>query len=74
MTGAPAPDQLDIEAIVARIRRDRAESDKFQAEQRKLIAEAQKYDRDRWLAPVLALIAAIGAITAATASILNLLK
>lgn len=74
MTGATDPGAIDLTEQVARIRRMLAESDKFQAEQRKLIAEAQKFDRDRWLAPLLALVAAVGAVTAAVASVLNLLK
>lgn len=48
-TSSPIP--LDIEEQVARIRRAREESEKFVAEQRKLMAEAQKLDRDRVLAP-----------------------
>ncbi len=45
------------------IRRWLAESDKFVAEQRKLIAEAAKFDRDRWTAPLLSLAAVFGALT-----------
>ena len=45
------------------IRRWLAESDKFVAEQRKLIAEAAKFDRDRWTAPLLSLAAVLGALT-----------
>jgi hypothetical protein len=50
-------EQLDLRAEIARIDRDRAEThkrqgetDKFVAEQRKLIAQA-KLTRDRFLAP-----------------------
>lgn len=50
--------QIDLRAEIARIDRDRAEAAKLQeevrkfaAEQHKLMAEAQKLDRDRWLAP-----------------------
>jgi hypothetical protein len=39
--------ELDLAQIGAR----REEAAKFTAEQRKLIAEAAKLDRDRWLAP-----------------------
>ena len=60
-------DPTDLQAIRARIDRDlaessklRAESEKFIAEQRKLIAEAMKLNRDRWLAPVLAIAAVVG--------------
>lgn len=45
-------DQLDLRGEIARIDRDRAEAVKFAAEQRKLVAEARKLDRDRWLAPL----------------------
>ena len=45
------------------IRRWLAESDKFVAEQRKLMAEAAKFDRDRWTAPLLSLAAVLGALT-----------
>ena len=41
--------QLDLRAEIARIDRDRAEAEKFAAEQRKLISESRKLDRDRWL-------------------------
>lgn len=51
-------DRLNLRDEIARIDRNRAESQKleedgrkFVAEQRKLIAEASKLDRDRWLAP-----------------------
>ena len=64
-----ARDPTDLQAIHARIDRDlaessklRAESEKFVAEQRKLIAEALKLNRDRWLAPVLAIAAVVGGI------------
>jgi len=45
------------------IRRWLAESDKFVAEQRKLMSEAAKFDRDRWTAPLLSLAAVLGALT-----------
>ena len=52
------------------IRRWLAESDKFVAEQRKLMAEAskldsetRKFDRERWTSVVLAIGAALGALT-----------
>ena len=44
-------DELDIRAILAKITRDTQESDKFHAEQRKLIAEASKLERDRAFLP-----------------------
>jgi hypothetical protein len=47
------------------LRRLLAESDKFVAEQRKLMAEAAKFDRDRWTPLVLAVAAAFGAFAGA---------
>ena len=38
------------------------ENNKFVAEQRKLNAEASKLDRERWLAPVLAVAAMVGGL------------
>ncbi len=46
---------LDEESLLIRIRRDIAESEKFMAEQRKLINEADKIRIDRYLAPVIAI-------------------
>jgi hypothetical protein len=81
MTGTTDPGQIDLREQIARIDRMRDESDKFRAEQRKLISEAAKFDRDRRLAPLLAVVtmvaaitAAAAAVTAATAAIINLLK
>jgi ElaB/YqjD/DUF883 family membrane-anchored ribosome-binding protein len=45
------------------IKRWFAESDKFVAEQRKLMAEAAKFERERWTSVVLAVGAALGALT-----------
>lgn len=77
--------QLDLEAIVAAIERDlaeagklRRESEKFIAEQRKLISEesklnseARKFDRDRWLAPWLAIAGLIGGLVAIATLLLH---
>ena len=41
----------DLEEQIGRIRRTREESEKFVAEQRKLMAKAMKRERDRMLAP-----------------------
>jgi hypothetical protein len=61
--------QLDLRVEIARIDRDRAEtaklaqeSQKFIAEQRKLMAEGSKLDRDRWMAPYVLAVSLIGAI------------
>lgn len=68
MSDIPADQpQLDLRAELARIDRDRAETrklqaetNKFVAEQQKLMAEAAKLRRDWWLAPVLAVMTAVG--------------
>jgi len=56
--------QLDLRDEIARIDRNRAEAEKFAAEQRKLIAEARKLDRDRWLAPFVLLASLAGGLIA----------
>lgn len=73
MTGAEK-DQFDLAEQIARIRRHQEESDKFHAEQRKLIAEAEKHGIDRWLAPIVAITTMIGVLVAATASVITLLR
>jgi hypothetical protein len=74
MSDVPADyrDRLDLRAIIARIDRDRSESlklqeerEKFIAEQRKLIAEAGKLNRDRWLAPWILATSVVGGIAGA---------
>ena len=54
--------QLDLRAEIARIDRERAETAKLTEEARKFIAEARKLDRDRWLAPLLAIVATVGGL------------
>jgi hypothetical protein len=75
MSDTSEPD-TNLRAILARIDRDlaeerklRYESEKFLAEQKKLMAEetklrseGRKLDRDRWLAPWLAIVGLIGGI------------
>lgn len=72
MSDIPADwrDQLDLRAEIARIDRDRAESQKLQeevrkfvAEQHKLSAEAAKLQRDRWLAPFVLTATLIGSLS-----------
>ncbi len=53
---------LETQELVASIKRSQAETDKFVDEGRKLRAEAQKYDRDRVLAPWLASAAVFGGL------------
>lgn len=71
----PAIDRLhlDIEEQIERIRRARNESDKFQAEQRKLIAEAAKFEREGGIAPWLAGGAIAGGILTLVSLILQAL-
>ena len=52
-------DRLDLRAEIARIDRERAETQKFAAEQNKLSAEARKFNRDPWFLIAGAIIAAI---------------
>jgi len=61
-------DPIDLQAILAKIDRDRTESEKFVAEQRKLMAEAAKLDRDRRLAPWQIFVTAFTAVLAAVIS------
>jgi hypothetical protein len=51
---------LDLREQIARIDRMRDESEKFKAEQQKLIAEAAKLNRDRLVAPWLAIASVVG--------------
>jgi len=60
VSDATAEHDLDLQEQIVRIKRAQVESDKFQAEQRKLIAEAAKYERERSLAPVV-IAASLGA-------------
>jgi hypothetical protein len=74
MSDVPARDPIHIQAIVARIDRDIAESRKFAAEQTKLSAEARKLDRDRWLTPSLAIAGLLGGIATVTLTIARALR
>lgn len=72
---------LDLRAEIARIDRDQAEihklmaeARKFSAEQQKLFAEAAKLDRDRWLAPALAIAAVIGGLFGVASFIAKLIS
>ena len=73
-------EQLDLRAEIARIDRDRAEasklreeSDKFVAEQRKLLAEGRKFERERWLAPALAIASVVGGLLGVATFIAHLM-
>ena len=65
---------LNIREQIVRIDRMRVESDKFQAEQRKLIAESMKLDRDRWLSPVVVVVALLGAVGGIVAGVTAVLR
>lgn len=55
-------DRAADEELVSRLRHMNAETEKFIAEQRKLIAEAQELTWDRWMASALAIAAVIGGL------------
>jgi hypothetical protein len=81
MSDTPAGDILNIQAIVARIDRDlaesrklREESEKFMAERRKLDSESRKFDRDHWLAPALAIASVIGGLLGVAAFIARIIQ
>lgn len=65
MSDLPAnyAERLNLQEQLVRIDRAREEALKFSAEQRKLAAEADKFRRDYWLAP-LVVAAAVGAAAA----------
>lgn len=74
------PADLGLREQIARIDRDLAESAKlreeirkFTAEQHKLDAEARKLDRDRWLAPALAIASVVGGLLGVASFIARLL-
>ncbi|ACL61011.1 hypothetical protein [Methylobacterium nodulans] len=76
MANPSAPPSLDMAEQVARILRSQEEMQKFAAEQRKLIAEASKLERDRALAPwqiVMSSMAAGAALFGAGAAFVKLL-
>ncbi len=64
-------DSLNIQAVVAQIDRNQAETRKFVAEQAKLTAEAAKLRRDWFLAPILAAGVLGGAVAAVLPIILR---
>lgn len=62
-----------IDRAIAESEKLREESRKFIAEQHKLAAEAAKLDRERWLAPALAIAAVIGGLLGAASFIAKLI-
>jgi hypothetical protein len=63
----------ETEKFVAEQRKLIAESSKFASEQQKLFAESQKLNRDRWLAPVLAVVTVLGGLLGAATFIAHLM-
>jgi hypothetical protein len=57
--------EMDMLEQVARIERAQEETRKFVAEQHKLLAEAAKLNRDRWLAPMVVASGLLGGVLAA---------
>jgi hypothetical protein len=55
-------DDLELRGVIVRIDRDIAEAAKLRAEQSKLFSEARKFDRERTLAPWLAVLGLLGGI------------
>ena len=53
---------LDVREQIVRIDRAIAETEKFQAETRKLVSESLKTRRDRFLAPIALVIAGISVV------------
>jgi hypothetical protein len=67
---ATLPPELDLREQITRIDRMREETLKFMSEQRKLDAEARKFDRERWAVYV----AAFGGLIGGAAGIVSLLR
>jgi hypothetical protein len=65
------PEDINIRDILARIDRQQAETQKFVAEQHKLMAEGRKYNRDLWIVPFTVIGAIIAAIAARLPEILH---
>jgi hypothetical protein len=55
-------EQIDLRQELARIDRDRAETQKLMEESRKLLAEGHKFERDPWILMLATLIAVFAAI------------
>jgi cytoskeletal protein RodZ len=66
--------QLDLRAVIAKIDRDRAETQKLQEEREKFIAESRKYDRDPWILTLAALLGVAAAFIARLPEILQALR
>ncbi len=66
--------QAETNKFVAEQQRLMAESLKLAAEQSKLQAEARKLERDRWLAPALAIAAVVGGLLGVASFIAKLIS
>jgi hypothetical protein len=66
--------RLRIDRALVEIENTMAETIKFTAEQAKLLAETRKHDRDRWLAPALAIAAVFGGLLGTATFIAKLLN
>ena len=62
---------LDIREQLVRIDRAIAETRKFVSERDELAEEAAKISRDRWLAPVLAIVSVIGGLAGFASAIVT---
>jgi hypothetical protein len=66
--------QAELQRMIAETAKLNEETRKFVAEQHKLMAEAGKLDRDRWLAPVIAIAAVIGGLLGTAAFIAKVIS
>ena len=71
MSDTPFGPALDTHAILAKLDRDRAETEKLFAEAIKLRAEGRKFNRDLWIVPFTVIGAIIAAIMARLPEILH---
>jgi hypothetical protein len=72
MSDAPAG-SLNLESLLVDLARKRAETEKFIAEQRKLMAESAKLDGDRRFTPWLAAAAIFGGMVGLTSGIVSVI-
>lgn len=71
MSDIPLSAALDTHTILAKLDRDRAETEKLFAEAIKLRAEGRKFNRDLWIVPFTIIGAIIAAIMARLPEILH---
>ena len=71
MSDIPLSTALDTHTILAKLDRDRAETEKLFAEAIKLRAEGRKFNRDLWIVPFTVIGAIIAAIMARLPEILH---